>query len=234
MALMPMVMYGLEVPAGDVAISARPDIPSAFRITMAAIDPSAEPEGADGAVPRATLKVIRQSLLDDDDDEDSDSDFDQEQMERLLAEEYSDESSDDDDEGEVNGGPSDPAKTKKARKEAAQLEIQKLIEEDGMDVDDESDSDDMPNGINGVAKSAKALGKMPAGEDDEDEDSDMDEAFMEEYVICTLDPSKVCSYVILRTNGYLTLHSSTNKLSISHLARTRKSGSRSLVPTASF
>ena len=183
MALMPMAMYGLEVPAGDVAISARPDVPSAFRITMAAIDPSAEPEGDEGAVPRATLKVIRQSLLDDEDD------FDQEQMEQLLAEEYSDDSDEDDDDEEVNGGPSDPAKSKKAK-------IQKLLQQDGMDVDEDSDDDDdaLLNGINGTAKSAKALGKMPASDSDEDEDSDMDDVEVEEYVICTLDPTKVCSF----------------------------------------
>jgi FK506-binding nuclear protein len=192
MALMPMAMYGLEVPAGDVAIPARPDIPSAFRITMAAIDPSAEPEGEEGVVPRATLKVIRQSLLDDEDD---DSDFDQEQMERLLAEEYSDESDEDDDE-EVNGGPSDPSKSKKARLEAAKRDVRKMIEEDGMDVDedDSEDDDDVPNGINGITKSAKALGKLPASDEDEDEDSDdMSDVEVEEYVICTLDPSKVTS-----------------------------------------
>lgn len=194
MALMPMAMYGLEVPAGDVAIPARPDIPSAFRITMAAIDPSAEPEGEEGVIPRATLKVIRQSLLDDEDDEydDDDSDFDQEQMERLLAEEYSDDSDEDDE--EVNGGPSDPSKSKKAKLAAAKRDIQKMIEEDGMEVDedDSEDDDDVLNGINGFTKSAKALGKLPASDEDEDEDSDdMSDVEVEEYVICTLDPTKV-------------------------------------------
>jgi FK506-binding nuclear protein len=196
MALTPMALYGLEIPPGDVALSARPDIPSAFRITMAAIDPSAEAEGDEGAVPRATLKVIRQSLLADDDDDDSD-DFDQEAMERMLAEDYSGEDSEEssDDEEEVNGGPSDPAKTKKARKEAAKLDIQKLLEEeDGMEMDDESDEDVVPNGVNGILKSKKALGKMPAGDEDDDEDSEMDEEFVEEYVICTLDPAKVRLY----------------------------------------
>ena len=204
MALAPMAMYGLEIPPGDVALSARPDIPSAFRITMAALDPSAEAEGDEGAVPRATLKVIRQSLLADDDDDDSD-DFDQDMMEQMLAEDYSDEDSEGSSDGEqVNGGPSDPAKTKKARKEAAKLDIQKLLEEeDGMEVDDESDEDAMPNGANGTMKSKKALGKMPASDEDDDEDSEMDEEFMEEYVICTLDPTKVCLYTVeIRKTAY--------------------------------
>ncbi|KAK3709003.1 peptidylprolyl isomerase fpr3 [Vermiconidia calcicola] len=192
MSLLPMAMYGLKVPCGDVAISGKPDIPSAFRITMAAIDPSADPEGDEGAVPRATLKVIRQSLLDDEDydEEDSDDDdFDREQMEHILAAEASD-VSDDDDEA-VNGGPSDPAKSKKAK---VQKQIAKLLEAASMDVDD--DEDEKPNGFNGVAKSAKAKGKMPASDEDEDdeEDSDMDDSEggeIDEYVVCTLDSSKL-------------------------------------------
>ncbi|KAK5168791.1 peptidylprolyl isomerase fpr3 [Saxophila tyrrhenica] len=189
MSLTPMAMFGMEVPAGDVAIAARPDIPSAFRITMAAIDPSAEPEGEEGAIPRATLKVIRQTMFDESDDE-SDDGFDTEEMERILAEEASDESSDDE---EVNGGPSDPSKSKAAKRAAAEKKIKKLLAQDGMDVDDESDDDEMPNGVNGVAKSAKSKGKMPASDSDEDEgdDTDMDgEEEFEELVLCTLDTSK--------------------------------------------
>ena len=187
MSLLPMAMYGLEVPAGDVAIPAVTDIQAAFRITMAAIDPSAEPEGDEDAVPRATLKVIRQPLMDDEDD---DSDFDQAEMERMLAEDYSDESDDDED---VNGGPSDAGKSKKAKREAATKEIKQLLEDDGMDVD----NDHTPNGVNGVVKSPKAKGKMPASDsDEEDSDEDLDDdeiGEIEEFVICTLDPNKVRS-----------------------------------------
>nr|POE78070.1 fk506-binding protein 4 [Quercus suber] len=137
-ALTPMAFYGLEVPAGDVAIPARPEIPSAFRITMAAIDPSAEPEGEAGAPQRATLKIMRQPLgLDDYNSEDDDEDdFDAEEMERILAEEADEDSDEDEDEDEdIVGGPSDPAKSKKAKKAAARAEIMKLLQEDGMDVD---------------------------------------------------------------------------------------------------
>lgn len=172
----------MEVPCGDLAISGRPDIPSAFRITMAAIDPSAEPEGEKGAAQRATLKVIRQPLeLDDysdEDDDDDEGDFDTEMMERILAaeaeeddddedEEVDDEDEDEDDDDEdVNGeGPSDPAKNKKAQRAAAQKEIEALLKNDDM----EMDGDKKPNGVNGVSKSAKSKGKQPL-EVDEDED----------------------------------------------------------------
>jgi FK506-binding nuclear protein len=189
MAMQPMAMYGLEVPAGDVAIPAQTGIVSAFRLTMAAIDPSAEPEGEEGAIPRATLKVIRQALVadsdDEDDDEFDDESFDEEEMERILAEEDSDESDE-----EANGGPSDPTKSKKAIRAAL---IKQALEQE-MDVDgedDDEDEDEMPNGVNGVAKSAKALGKMPASDEDDSDDLDDDDDDIEEFVICTLDPTKV-------------------------------------------
>lgn len=189
MSLLPMAVYGLEVPAGDVAISARPEIPSAFHLTMAAIDPSAEPEGEATNKPRATLKIIRQPLILDDseeDESDDEDDFDLGEMERMLAEETSDD--DDESEDDASSGPSDPTKTKAARKAAAREAIKKLLEQDEMDVDEAK-----PNGI----KSAKARGKMPASdEDDEDDDEDdseddMEGAEIEEFVICTLDPEKV-------------------------------------------
>lgn len=226
-----MAVYGLEVPCGDVAIPAKGDIPAAFRITMAAVDPSAESEGAEGSAPRATLKIIRQHLssYDDEDDEDDDEeDFDPDQMDAMLA---GDESSDDDEDEQMNGGPSDPAKTKKARKEAAQAEIKKLLA--GHDVEM---SDKAIEGANG--KSAKAKGKMPASEDeDEDEDSDdesMDEDDIEEFVICTLDPNQVGFSASLNYGALLTpTRSTTSKLSTSPLARTRLSTSRFPAPTAS-
>lgn len=194
-SLIPMALYGLEVPAGDVAMSARPEVPSSFRITMAAIDPSAEPEGEDGAIPRATLKIIRQPLDfddlygDSDEDDYDEDDFDAEEMERILAEE--EDSEDDEDSDEAEAGPSDPSKTKAARKAAAEAEIRKLLAEEGMDIDEPK-----ANGL-----SAKAKGKQPASDDDEDEDDEDDselydsdddlEGEIEEFVICTLDPSKV-------------------------------------------
>lgn len=159
---------------------------------MAAIDPSASAEGEDDAIPRATLKIIRQPLLsefdddeDDDEDDEDESDFDEDEMNALLAEE-DDEDEDSDDE-DLHGGPSDPAKSKKARKEAAEKEIKKMLEEE-MDVDGE------PNGVNG-STSDKGKGKLIIGEDfDDDSEDDDDESGgeIEEFVICTLDPTKVC------------------------------------------
>ncbi|USW56048.1 Putative FKBP-type peptidyl-prolyl cis-trans isomerase domain, Nucleoplasmin-like protein [Septoria linicola] len=192
--MLPMAVYGLEVPAGDVAIPARPDIPSAYRITMAAIDPSAEAEGEEGQPARATLKIIRQTLTEDYSDDEDEEDFDIEELERMLGE--GGDSEEDSDDEEANGGPSDPAKTKAARKAAAQKAIAQLIaEQDDEDSEDGMDVDDIPNGVNGKKKSAKALGKRPAAEDedsedDEDLDSDEEGEEYEEFVICTLDPLK--------------------------------------------
>lgn len=181
-----MAVYGLEVPAGDVAIPAVPDFPAAFNITMAAIDPSAEPEGD---VKRATLKIIRQPLDMDDysDEDDEDEDFDPAEMDAILAEGSDDDDDESEDDDEANGGPSDPKKTKAARKAAAQAALKKLLEQDDMDVDEAQ-----TNGVNGK-KSSKALGKMPASdeEDDDEDDDSEDGAEIEEFVICTLDPNGV-------------------------------------------
>jgi len=176
-------MFGLEVPPGDVAIPARGDVPATFRITMAAIDPSAEPEGEPNTIPRSTLKIIRSALLDDDDEDDED--FDVDQMERILAGDY-DESDEDDEDEELAGGPSDPAKSRQARKAAALKEILSAAE-DGADEEL----------TNGTKKSAKSRGKMPAGievDEDEDDDDDEDDSELgeeiEEFVLCTLDPAR--------------------------------------------
>lgn len=232
--MLPMALYGLEVPCGDVAIPARPDIPSAYRITMAAIDPSAEPEGDEGVPARATLKIIRQALTEDySDEEDDDDDFDIEELERMIGEQGDSDEEDSEDE-EVNGGPSDPAKTKAARKAAAQKAIAQLIAEQ-----DDEDEDMEDAGLVNGKKSAKALGKRPAADDEDDEDDEEtdsdDEGEYEEFVICTLDPTKV-SYIVCNIlhGKVLTLLSRTtsNRLT-SLLARTSAFSSRFLVPTPS-
>ena len=225
--MIPMAMFGQEVPPGDVAIKAEGDIPATFRITMAAIDPSAVPEGEEGQPLRATLKVIRQPLgMDDEDDYDSEDDedddeFDVDRMDAMFAGAEDDE---DDEDEDLAGGPSDPAKSKKARVEAM---IRKLAEEEGMDVDDDEDDEDdaKPNGVNGV-KSVKSKGKMPIGddedEDDDEDDSDLDsEDMVEEFVICTLDPEKVCACDLSCTALTNTLHTELAAASRHHHWRGR-------------
>lgn len=201
-----VALYGLEVPCGDILIPAVPDFPATvsfgmrlllkglldlrkvlankslqFRITMAAIDPSepADAEAtADGARPRATLKIVRQPQGSED-DEDS-----EEYMRALLAESDSEE---DEEEETANGGPSDPAKSKKARKAAA---VAQLIESLGGAGSDDEMEDAPTNGK--VAKKGKAKASKDEEESEEDSDDDDDEEIeVEEFVLCTLDPEKV-------------------------------------------
>ena len=177
-----MAMYGLEVPPGDIAMMAHGDIPAAFRVTMAAIDPSVEPEGDEDEIarPRATLKVVRLSPGDESDSEDE---MDVDEMDDRFGNiedlvDDDDESSGDDE--DVTGGPSDPARSKQAKRAAAQKEIEKLLADEDMSLDsddeDDDEGDDKPNGVNGVVKSSRAKGKMPASiEDSDEEDSDLDD-----------------------------------------------------------
>jgi FK506-binding nuclear protein len=91
---------------------------------MAAIDPTEAPEVDEKAngttAPRATLKIVRTQSSDEDDEEDN-----EEYMRALLAE--SDSEEDSESEEEANGGPSDPAKSKKARKQAALEQLMESI-----------------------------------------------------------------------------------------------------------
>lgn len=183
MPLLPVALYGLEVPCGDVLVPAVPDFPATFRITMAAIDPSQPAEveeTANGTTrPRATLKIIRQPEGYDDEEEEA-----QEYMRALLNESDSEDESEDEDEEEANGGPSDPSKTKKARNYA---QLQQLVEALGGESDEEME--DAPNGK--VAKKGKAKATSDDEEEsDEESDDDEDDLEVEEFVLCTLDPEK--------------------------------------------
>ncbi|KAM3077126.1 peptidylprolyl isomerase fpr3 [Clarireedia jacksonii] len=170
MPLLPVAMYGLEVPAGDVLVPAVPDFPATFRITMAAIDPSEPGEEAEaGARPRATLKIIRQSSAPEEDSEDEDDE---------------EESSEDE---EANGGPSDPAKSKKARKQAALEQLMASISKD----DSDEEMEDAANGTKKADKKGKAKAAGSDAESEEESDDDDDEGIeVEEFVLCTLDPEK--------------------------------------------
>ncbi|KAK0631843.1 hypothetical protein B0T14DRAFT_502575 [Immersiella caudata] len=184
--LLPVALYGLEIPPGDILIPAAVDFPATIRITMAAIDPTAAPEtdseGNVPSIPRSTLKIVKASGGQDD----SDSDEDQaDALERLLG--GGDDSEEESDE-EVNGGPSDPSKSMKARQEAA---IKKLME-----ATQEEESDDEMEDADGAANGSKSKkGKAKASESDEEEDSDEesgddDDLTLEDYVVCTLDTER--------------------------------------------
>ena len=158
-----------------------------FRVTMAAIDPGTSRlySHSDDPVHRAMLTLIRESI---DDDDESDEDYDdvdaiRARLAGAISDEEDEDEEDEDSDEEKNGGPSDPARTKKARKEAAMREIKKLLEEEEMDLDN------TPNGVNGI-KANKGKGKATDLDEDSSEDEDL-EREMEEFVICTLDSEKV-------------------------------------------
>ncbi|EXJ53830.1 peptidylprolyl isomerase [Cladophialophora yegresii CBS 114405] len=180
--IQPVAVYAMRVPPGDIMVPAVPEFAAMFRVTMAAIDPSAEPEledPDDKRPPRATLKLVRvpDDMLDDDDESD-DEDFDLDD----------DEDDDDEDEDEeVNGGPSEKKSKTKTMDEDADME----------DEDEDEDEDDDAEAIAQLAKImklAKGKGKAKAvdGEDDADDEDDSDDESLEmdEVVICTLDPEK--------------------------------------------
>ncbi|WYZ34433.1 hypothetical protein EsH8_I_000709 [Colletotrichum jinshuiense] len=188
MAQLPVALYGLEIPPGEVLIPASPDFPASFRITMAAIDPTEAPEAdSDGnipAVPRSTLRLVKQRFGDDL-EANEDDEIDEEYLQSLIDANGDEDSSDDDD--EPNGGPSDPSKSKKQKQAEA---IKKLIEAVGA----EEESDEDMEGAKPNGKSSKK-GKAKASDDDEDEeeesdDEDEDGLDLENFVICTLDTER--------------------------------------------
>ncbi|KAE9978030.1 hypothetical protein BLS_008945 [Venturia inaequalis] len=177
-ALRPVAIYGLEVPCGDMAVDGNPEqFNASYRITMAAIDPTATPQTEDDSEsappPRATLKMIRLPVDESDDEADEDfEDDDIESIRRRLGITDEDEDAETSDE-EINGGPGE--KTKKAREEA----IKKALDKEGMDID-------IPNGVNGTKLDK---GKAKASDDESEADSESDDGApdMDEFVICTLD-----------------------------------------------
>lgn len=151
---------------------------------MAALDPTEPPEFDENStsttIPRSTLKIIRQPGGDVDDEDD------EEYMRAMLGDSDSD-SEDEDEDEEVNGGPSDPSKSKKARKEAALKQLMESIDTG----DSDEEMEDGPK-INGLTADIK--GKAKATDDDEDDEDDSEdddeEVEIEEFVLCTLDTEK--------------------------------------------
>ncbi|TRX96768.1 hypothetical protein FHL15_002434 [Xylaria flabelliformis] len=186
MSMTPVALYGLEVPPLGIMVPAMQEdsMPNAcYRITMAALDPTEPPEAdKDGnipSVPRSTLKLIRKRAS-------LDAGMDDDYLQQLIAggdDEDSEEDSDEDDD-EPNGGPSDKAKSKKAKAEALKKLIAAAEAEDSDE--DMDDGDAKPNG-----KISKK-GKEPAtsSDDDDDESISSDDLEIEELVICTLDTER--------------------------------------------
>lgn len=163
---------------------------------MAAIDPSVEPEYTgntdEGAPARATLKLVRQPINSDDDESMEDSDED-DYLEGLINGADPDEANaSESDEEEKNGGPSDPSKSKKARRDAALDQLKKALTDD--EGDNEMDVDGASGSNGAVTKPGKGKGKdkVNADEEDDSEDDDYEDLEIEEFVLCTLDPEKVC------------------------------------------
>lgn len=192
-SMIPAGVYGLRIPAGAGPIPASDDPRAAFRITMAAIDPSADAIEGDGEhkTPRATLKLI---TLAEDDEEDDDDWEDEDDVDALRArlreagvlgsEDDSDLSEDDESEEETNGGPSDPAKSKKAKREALEKKLKEDLAAEEMDLDQ------MTNGANGKSKGKAKAVNGDISEDDSEDDSEEGIDVDEELVLCTLDPEK--------------------------------------------
>jgi FK506-binding nuclear protein len=178
--IQPVAVYAMRVPPGDIMLPAVPKFAAMFRVTMAAIDPSAEPviDPEDKHPPRATLKMIRvpDDMLDDDEDDSDDEDFDLEDLE-----------DEDDEDEEINGGPSEKKSKSKTEDEDADME-----DEDDEDDDDDDDDAEAIAQLAKIMKYAKGKGKAVDGEEDADDEDDSDDESLEmdEVVVCTLDPEK--------------------------------------------
>ena len=186
---------------------------------MAAIDPTAEPESVDGSKPsRATLRLIREAPGMDDDDESYDDD------------DESDESDDEEDSDaeEVNGGPSDPARTKKALQASLKKGAQESSDDSMEDVDGEVDI------MAALSKISKGKGKALDDEDD-DSEGESEDTGIDEFVLCTLDPEKVSRprKVPLPNCNLCSVNRTTSNLSISRLVRMSACSSALLAPTQS-
>jgi FK506-binding nuclear protein len=182
----PVAVYAMKVPAGDVMVPAVPDFAAMFRLSMAAIDPTAEPEfgeGDDKKTPRATLKLIRvpAELLDDSDDSD---------YEALEGDDDEDAESSGEGEEEANGGPSDPSRAKKPNNpDLAKSMAKAVAEQKSEDEEERDDSDEEAAAKASLMKIMKGKGKATGDEEDSEDDEDSLE--LEEVVVCTLDPEKV-------------------------------------------
>ncbi|KAH8155129.1 uncharacterized protein LAJ45_00138 [Morchella importuna] len=90
MSLLPVAIWGLQVKADGSISPAIANIPATFRVTMAAIDPTAKPKDPKQPL-RSTLKIMRRPLQnpdfdeDDEDDEETDSESEEESEEEAPS-----------------------------------------------------------------------------------------------------------------------------------------------------
>lgn len=229
----PVGLYALKVPPGDIMIPGCPEFAAMvtqgvpkiynepllmfvqFRVSMAAIDPSAEPDiqdADDKKPPRATLKVVRirsDLMVDSSDEEDDEIDED------LLNGMEDEETSEDE---EVNGGPSNHKTKKDNPLKITETESDDETSDDDEDIQDEEEEADAENVKNAQALLKKIMkGKDKAvdgDESDSDEDEEDESLGMEETVVCTLDPDKVCISQEIKTIRLNGINSTTNSLSI--------------------
>lgn len=189
----PQGVFGLEVPPGGVLIPVGLDLPASIHISMAAIDPTAEPEAdAEGKTPtvgRSTLRIVRRPIdFLGDEEEDEDDEY----LRSILGGSDDDEEDSDD---EPNGGPSDPSKARR-KQELRALLAAAAAEESAEDEDEEME--DASAAKKGKAVAKKGKGKAPATEEDSEEDSeeedddeeDDEDLILEDFVLCTLDTER--------------------------------------------
>lgn len=148
---------------------------------MASINPNDKPEDPDAPL-HSTLILVQDLNEDSDSEGDSDdSDYEDELREMGLSLGDSDGSDDD----MVNGGPSDPEKVNKAKREA----LLKAIKDD-------EEMEELENVVNGVNGTKIDKGKAKAVEYDEEPYE------LVETVICTLDPKNVSAAAFDAISSY--------------------------------
>ena len=205
-----------------------------FRVSMAAIDPTAEAEREDvddTSKPRATLKIVRFPYADSD-LEDFDDDEDMEDSELLDGLDSDEDSSD---EG-INGGPSARklvnGKTSKT-KQILDKDDEDMEDPEDEDEDDEDDDEEQAKAI--LKKLMKGKAKADGADDSDDDEVDLDdddELEIDETVVCTLDPEQVSSFSCpLSLRPRLTALSTISKPLTSTSVRVSESSSKSRVRT---
>ena len=199
---------------------------------MAAIDPTEEIE-EDSEVPRlprSTLKLIKQRVGDIDEDEDEDDEY---LRDLLLGADEDDEDSDEEEsDEEANGGPSDPSKSKKARRAAA---LKKLMDATQDEDSDEEMEEPKANGVKSGKGKEKAVDEDDDDEEDSEEDSDDDSDDLpldnlEQFVVCTLDTERVSSNLSIVLQAALLIRPYRTSSSPLRSPSTRESMLSSLFP----